>query len=441
MNPPAEPLFPPLDVRGAMRGGARPGKGKGEQEGRTRVLCIMSDTGGGHRATAEALKEATEQLQGHKVEFVVTDLWSTVSPWPLNQMPKTYSFLVKHPFLWRLNYTVFYPKFVHKPWLAAMGAIVHSRFAKAFRQHRPHLVVSVHPLMQHGPVRILNAMARRALAQRPPFATVVSDLTSCHSTWFFEGVDKCFVPTEEVRKRALDYGLKDMQVVLHGLPIRPSFAGRPPNQPKLRKKLGLDLKARTVLLVGGGEGMGKLEETAAELGSQLPPEAQLIVVCGRNQRLRKSLSSRPWNCKAHILGFVTNMHEWMGASDCIVTKAGPGTIAESLTCGLPIILSGRIPCQEEGNIPFVLDNGVGCYETEPRRIAQVAKRWLTSDAHLLPVMSRRARALSMPSATFDIARDLLDMASQCPSYYLFSGDQAPHSSPISLSPAGPTSHS
>ena len=44
-------------------------------------------------------------------------------------------------------------------------------------------------------------------------------------------------------------------------------------------------------------------------------------------------------------GFVTNMAEWMTASDVIVTKAGPGTIAEALICGLPIILNGFIPCQ------------------------------------------------------------------------------------------------
>lgn len=46
-----------------------------------------------------------------------------------------------------------------------------------------------------------------------------------------------------------------------------------------------------------------------------------------------------------LCGFVTNMAEWMTASDVIITKAGPGTIAESLICGLPIILNGFIPCQ------------------------------------------------------------------------------------------------
>jgi 1,2-diacylglycerol 3-beta-galactosyltransferase len=59
-----------------------------------------------------------------------------------------------------------------------------------------------------------------------------------------------------------------------------------------------------------------------------------------------------------IRGFVTNMEEWMGACDAIVTKAGPGTIAESLISGLPMVLNGFIPCQEAGNVPFVVDNKV-----------------------------------------------------------------------------------
>ena len=56
-------------------------------------------------------------------------------------------------------------------------------------------------------------------------------------------------------------------------------------------------------------------------------------------------------------GFVNNMAEFMSACDCVITKAGPGTIAEALICGMPILLNGYIPCQEEGNVSFVLENG------------------------------------------------------------------------------------
>ena len=66
----------------------------------------------------------------------------------------------------------------------------------------------------------------------------------------------------------------------------------------------------------------------------------------------------PPGMKVIINGFVDNMPEWMTAADTIVTKAGPGTIAESLICNLPILLNEFVPCQEHGNVPWVIDNGV-----------------------------------------------------------------------------------
>ena len=55
----------------------------------------------------------------------------------------------------------------------------------------------------------------------------------------------------------------------------------------------------------------------------------------------------PDNVNAHIVGFVSNMDEWMAACDVIVTKAGPGTIAEATTRALPVMLSSFLPGQEK----------------------------------------------------------------------------------------------
>ena len=67
-------------------------------------------------------------------------------------------------------------------------------------RYDPELVVSVHPLMQHIPARVLKARAKRLGRAAPvPLATVVTDFTTCHNTWFYKGVNKCFVPTEFCR--------------------------------------------------------------------------------------------------------------------------------------------------------------------------------------------------------------------------------------------------
>lgn len=108
-----------------------------------------------------------------------------------------------------------------------------------------------------------------------------------------------------------------------------------------------------------------------------------------------------------VKGFVTNMPDWMRAADAVITKAGPGTISEALICGLPILLNANVPCQEEGNIPYVVDNHVGAHETNPVRAAATIKSWFDPDnAHELRAMSKRAKALGKPEALFEICRDL-----------------------------------
>jgi 1,2-diacylglycerol 3-beta-galactosyltransferase len=101
------------------------------------------------------------------------------------------------------------------------------------------------------------------------------------------------------------------------------------------------------------------------------------------------------------------MPEWMAACDCIVTKAGPGTIAEALISGLPIILSGFIPGQEEGNVPYVVDNGIGAYIVEPAAIAAMVARWFGPERANLQAMSDRARSMGHPQATFDIVNSIV----------------------------------
>ena len=70
-----------------------------------------------------------------------------------------------------------------------------------------------------------------------------------------------------------------------------------------------------------------------------------------------------------VKGFVNNMEQWMNACDMIITKAGPGTIAEAYICGLPVLLNAFVPCQEEGNIEYVVRNQTGIFSKDPQTIA------------------------------------------------------------------------
>lgn len=375
----------------------------------------MSDTGGGHRASAQAIKAGFEALYGNAYHFDIVDMWTQHTYFPFNRAAGTYGFMVKYPILWRLGYTLTQPRIVHVPAQQVMGLLVGRNVSKAYAQYNPDLVVSVHPLMQGVPLRVLKQRIKQGLQDPINFATVVTDLCTCHNTWFSKDVDKCFVATETTAERARSMGLDERQIVVHGLPIRPAFSRRPIPRAELRGELGLQLGTPAVLVVAGGEGMGPVERTCVAIAEACGAEVQLAVVCGRNVKLADRLNGRKWpeGMLVHVQGFVENMEQWMHACDVIITKAGPGTIAESFICGLPVLLNGYIPGQEEGNIEYVLQHKVGAFEKDPQKMAVYVKKWVSAVADSggeFHAMVQRAKALGTPESLTRICKDLAALA-------------------------------
>lgn len=441
-----DPHLATLASGGAVSAGAaqrRPG-------GKLRILFLISDTGGGHRASAQALEAALQELYPGEFEFATLDIWTLHSRWPYNKCVPGYRFLAKRPMAWRLIwfYSVFLPTRTLQT-LAVKGAGIVPRFRAALELASPDLVVSMHPLTQDLPLDALDQLGggRRTV----PFVTVVTDLGSAHPHWFDRRVDACFVPSEALVRQARRRGLSEGQIRLRGLPIRPTFWQSPKGKPETRRALGLKTDMDTVLVVGGGDGVGDLGPIVSQLADcaarRRPSPTQIVVVCGRNRALCRALQARTWPAGVRVVvhGFVSQMSDFMAAADVLVTKAGPGTIAEASARGLPVMLSSFLPGQEAGNVPYVISGGFGSYRRRvrsrarrcgqrapaPRRIAIAVRAgpraapfparaplrlqpgsiasavvdWLDSPQQLA-AMSQNALAASRPLATYEIAHDI-----------------------------------
>ena len=64
-----------------------------------KVLMLMSDTGGGHRASANALKQAL--LARYNVQVDLLDIWTAAGVFPWSSSPRAYSYMGKRPMIWR----------------------------------------------------------------------------------------------------------------------------------------------------------------------------------------------------------------------------------------------------------------------------------------------------------------------------------------------------
>ena len=139
-------------------------------------------------------------------------------------------------------------------------------------------------------------------------------------------------------------------------------------------------------------------------------QAQLVVIAGRNGRLRARLASQTWPLPVRVEGFVRNMHEWMRATDLLVTKAGPSTISEALVMGLPMVLSGALPGQERPNVDYVVRAGAGVWAPTPGRAASAVRELLAPGSVQLAQMAARGRALARPDAAKRVAEILWAVA-------------------------------
>jgi 1,2-diacylglycerol 3-beta-galactosyltransferase len=337
-------------------------------EKKPHILILFSDTGGGHRSAAEATIEALHLEYGERLTTQMVDIFKEIAPTPLNMLPDWYPYMVRAPKVWGLGYQLSDGRRRASLITNSAWPYVRSALRKVAEAYPSDLIVSFHPLA--------NAPFLRALgANRPPYVVVVTDLVTVHSLWYSRKVDLTLVPTEEARRRALKNKLQAGQVQVVGLPVAERFCQPAGDRSMLRQRLGWPQDCPVVILVGGGEGMGPLEQTALAIADAHLPIA-LGVIAGRNQELKARLEARSWPMPTFVYGFVREMPDFMRAADILVTKAGPGTITEAMNAGLPMILYSRLPGQEDGNVAFVRAKRVGVWAPKPEQIISTLSDWI-----------------------------------------------------------------
>ena len=350
------------------------------------VVFLFSDTGGGHRSAAEAIIEAMELDFGDAFTSEMVDFYRGFGPGPMRAMPELYPEMVKARRLWQASFYATDGRPQARLMTASLWPLMRASVRKLMRNHPADLVVTVHPLA--------NTFALMALGtKRPPFYTVVTDLVTTHALWFDTRADRILVPTEQARKRAEAYHMPPEKVQVVGLPVAERYCAPVGDKQELRARLGWPKDKPIALLVGGGEGMGPLAKTARAI-DESGLDLGLVIVCGRNEKLRERLSAHEWENPTFIHGFTRDMPEFMRAADVIVTKAGPGTIAEALNANLPIILYSKIPGQEDGNVTFVVSEGAGVWAPKPQLVVRALTRWICRPrerAHVIEMTRRTAR--------------------------------------------------
>jgi 1,2-diacylglycerol 3-beta-galactosyltransferase len=358
-----------------------------------RVLFLISDTGGGHRAGAMAIGAALDEMDKEtRFEWRIDDIAAHCT-FPLSKLGPAYSAALRFaPPIYGALYHATNGRRRYRTIVRFCEPLYRERLKEVFTQYNPDVIVSVHPLLNHAALR---ARADAGM-DHVPIVTVITDLGRVHEGWLLPEADLTIVPAREVYNRALERGVPPSRLRLIGHPIHPKFEDVSATKAEIRAKLALPQEKTIALLMAGGEGGGKLLPTTLALAKTHLP-FHLVVVTGRNAALKAKLEELAPTLPTPmtVLGFRNDVPELMRAADLLVTKAGPGTLAEASVAEVPVVVYDYVPGQERGNLDWVRTNGIGVVALTTaevvqsvRRIVENSERLATMRAQLINIAPR-----------------------------------------------------
>jgi UDP-N-acetylglucosamine:LPS N-acetylglucosamine transferase len=276
-----------------------------------KILFLSSDTGGGHRASSESLANQFQLLYPGSTFLLHDVVDGEKSAINYFGLVKSYRHLSAHPTQWKILYEVTNSRAFELITDANMKLMCERATRKRIMSIDPDVVVSVHPMMTNVP-QLSCAKIAQQTGKHIPIFTVVTDLGSGHCLWFAPNMERMFVGSDQIWDLAKKRGnVPDEKLVMMGLPIRHDFSVQAEKlgdrtspdgkayQASVRAELGLPHTDRATLLVmGGGEGVGSLSDIVNHLYVELVLhgiDALILVVCGRNTTLKNGLANRDWD--------------------------------------------------------------------------------------------------------------------------------------------------
>lgn len=359
-------------------------------------LIVTASIGSGHMKAAQALAAALLDEEP-QARVTVVDFTRRDTAWVTWFMKAVYLKMLHFvPNLYQLLYRFTGYRQGASPVQKLIAALTKRNMRALVRRYAADVVICTHPFPE-GAASCLKESGEEQFF----FATVLTDY-SVHRMWFYPGVDAFFVATERMRRSLLKEGCAAAAVHSTGIPILP-LASALFDRAAIRKKFCLSDVLPTILVMGGGLGLGDVAHSLEKL-EDVAEELQILVVAGKNERLLAWVET--YAARSHHVirawGYTDEVPELMAVAALLISKPGALTISEAWAMGVPLILHEPIPGPELENAMIASERGTAVWLGKGENLAALVTGLLGDESRLRAMREAACRA-SRPDAAKEIA--------------------------------------
>lgn len=372
-----------------------------------KILIVYATAGIGHKKASIAVKKALDEMAPKDTEVTMIDALdytNSLFKWSYLQ---AYLFMVnKMPTFWGISYHLTDNRYVNII-VSAIRRVSNwfnsFKLVRYINETKPDVIVSTH-FFASEVVADMNKCPKCATK----LITVVTDYR-LHSWWVAKCTDMYVVANDDAAKELGYWQAAPEKVKVLGIPIEPVFSKKLDRQAIL-SKTGLKEGVFTVLVIGGGFGVGPIEDIVKELG-KVSAKVQAVVICGHNEDLVRRIEALKGSlpCEIKALGFVDNVYEYMEISDILISKSGGITVSESLAKELPMVVISPIIGQETRNCEFLVKHNAAFRIGNVEELKPIVED-LATHPEKLAKMKESIRPIKKPMACYDVAKLALEMA-------------------------------
>ncbi len=371
-----------------------------------KVLILSASIGMGHVRAAQALEQAFI-FRNENIEVRHEDAMDFANPAFRNLCRKSYVDLANTaPELLGWLYEYSDKTFSHDSHGNAFERLNAQRLIRLVKDFGPDIIVCTHSL----PADMISWLICKHMISAV-HGVVITDF-DVHQIWLCHHYSRYFVALDETKEHLIQLGFEPDRITVSGIPVAPIFA-KNKGRSKMRIKHGLAQDFATILISSGGMGLGPMVETLSSL-LKLQGNNQIVAACGSNDELKERMEqfceerTDQSNNIVKVIGFTSEMDEYMEAADLILGKPGGLMSSEALIKGLVFVIVSPIPGQEERNADHLVEEGAAIRCNNLPTLAFKVNR-LLSNPKRLDSMRKNALALAHPHAAEQIARELIDL--------------------------------